>query len=161
MGINRSELKEGRSMRYSIKIGLPIAAVLAATAWRSPPSTPYRSPCPSIPATSFLRAKTLLSMRPGAANDDAWQAVDYDGKIVAEGHGSGRIALGQLPVGYYELRGQERRSGPGEPCFVGRACPVESPHAAHVAHRVRRRRGVVLSHREDAGRGQPVPHWPG
>ena len=44
-----------------------------------------------------------------AGDGDTWRAMDYEGRVVAEGRVSGGpIGLGRLPVGYYELR-----RGPG------------------------------------------------
>jgi hypothetical protein len=114
-------------MRHSTKIGLPIAAVLAATSLAIAAERAIPKPLPEHPGNVFLAGEDVVVDAPGAANDDAWQAVDYDGKIVAEGHGSGRIALGQLPVGYYELRRRSGEAGRASPVSLGVLAPLKVP----------------------------------
>jgi hypothetical protein len=61
-------------------------------------------PLPSHPGNIFLAGETVTVPAPLAGDGDAWRAVDYEGRIVAEGRGNaGPVELGHLPVGYYEV----------------------------------------------------------
>ncbi len=60
-------------------------------------------PLPDNPGNVFLEGQEVTITLPGD-KQLAWRAVDYDGKTVAEGRGGGKIALGKLPIGYYELQ---------------------------------------------------------
>ena len=61
-------------------------------------------PLPSHPGNMFLVGETVTVLCPPTAEGDTWRAVDYDGRIVAEGRvKTGTIELGRLPVGYYEV----------------------------------------------------------
>ena len=60
---------------------------------------------PSHPGNIFLAGEDVTVPAPPAGDGDTWRAVDYEGRVVAEGRLSGGpIVLGRLPVGYYELR---------------------------------------------------------
>jgi hypothetical protein len=62
-------------------------------------------PLPSRPGNIFLAGEIVAVPAPPAGDGDTWRAVDYEGRVVAEGRVSGGpIELGRLPVGYYELR---------------------------------------------------------
>jgi hypothetical protein len=60
-------------------------------------------PLPSHPGNIFLAGEQVsVAAPPGSA--ESWRAIDYEGKLVAEGRlEKGRAELGKLPVGYYEL----------------------------------------------------------
>src|ERR1035441_10102787 len=61
-------------------------------------------PLPSHPGNMFLVGETVTVLCPPTAEGDTLRAVDYDGRIVAEGRvKTGTIELGRLPVGYYEV----------------------------------------------------------
>jgi hypothetical protein len=63
-------------------------------------------PLPSHPGNIFLSGEIVVVPLSAGANG-RWQAVDYDGKIVAQGDSeSGHAKLGVMPVGYYELTGE-------------------------------------------------------
>jgi hypothetical protein len=76
--------------------------LIAGVAFAADPSIP--SPLPNHPGNIFLAGEEVAIEIPNAAENEAWQVVDYDGKAVAAGHGGGKIALGRLPVGYYEVQ---------------------------------------------------------
>jgi len=79
-------------------------------------------PLPGHPGNIFLAGEEVVPAASGEAAG-AWRAVDYDGKLVAEGDGSGPIRLGRLPVGYYEIhRGASER-----PIVVGVLAPLAAP----------------------------------
>ena len=62
-------------------------------------------PLPSHPGNIFLAGETVSVPAPPAGDGDTWRAVDYEGRIVAEGWvTTGPVELGRLPVGYYELQ---------------------------------------------------------
>ncbi len=68
-------------------------------------------PLPSHPGNIFLAGEYVTVPAAPAGDGDTWQAVDYDGRLVAEGVvKSGPIELGRLAIGYYEVR---RRAGQG------------------------------------------------
>ena len=61
-------------------------------------------PLPSHPGNIFLAGDTVTVPALPAGDGDNWRAVDYEGRIVAEGRGNAEpIELGRLPVGYYEV----------------------------------------------------------
>ena len=61
-------------------------------------------PLPSHPGNVFLAGETVTVPAPPTGDGDTWRAVDYEGRIVAEGQvQAGPIELGRLSVGYYEV----------------------------------------------------------
>ena len=71
---------------------------------------PVPYPLPSHPGNIFLTGQTVTVPAPPAGDGDTWRAVDYEGRVVAEGRvGAGPVELGLLPVGYYEVL---RKAGP-------------------------------------------------
>jgi hypothetical protein len=61
-------------------------------------------PLPSHPGNIFLAGETVTVPALPASDGEAWRAVDYEGRIVAEGRiKAGSVELGRLPVGYYEV----------------------------------------------------------
>lgn len=62
-------------------------------------------PLPSHPGNIFLAGEAVTIPAPSSGTSDAWHAVDYEGRIVAQGRVmAGLLELGCLPVGYYEIR---------------------------------------------------------
>ena len=60
-------------------------------------------PLPAHPGNIFLAREQVSAAAPSGSLE-AWRAIDYEGKTVAEGRvEKGRAELGKLPVGYYEL----------------------------------------------------------
>jgi hypothetical protein len=89
-------------------LGMLVCAGLVAQAGAANRTTPH--PLPSHPGNIFLAGEDVTVPAPPAGDGDTWRAVDYEGRSVAEGQvNAGPIALGRLPVGYYELR---RTAGP-------------------------------------------------
>jgi hypothetical protein len=87
-----------------------IAGVLGALIWASVPAEAGAGtrviprPLPSHPGNIFLAGEMVTVPAPPAGDSDVWQAVDYDGRVVAEGRvQAGPLELGRLPVGYYEV----------------------------------------------------------
>ncbi len=59
-------------------------------------------PLPSHPGNIFLSGEEVSITPPGT--NDVWRVVDYEGNPVASEHvKEGRVQLGKLPVGYYEV----------------------------------------------------------
>ena len=58
-------------------------------------------PLPDHPGNVFLVGEQVVVPLPGDWTGMA--LLDYDGKQVAAGQGPGKINLGKLPVGYYEI----------------------------------------------------------
>src|SRR6188474_3638104 len=54
------------------------------------------------PGNAFVEGEEVRVTVPAAWT--AWRAVDVDGKEIARGTGNGPIELGQLPIGYFEIR---------------------------------------------------------
>jgi hypothetical protein len=77
---------------------LTIVTGVSAAAQRAIPK-----PLPDHPGNVFLAGEEVRVKLPDGKNG-AWRAVDYDGRVVAEGRGSGMIQLGRLPVGHYDVR---------------------------------------------------------
>ena len=91
-------------------------------------------PLPSHPGNVFLAGEPVSIPAPPAGEGDTWRAVDYEGRLVAEGRVSaGPVELGPLPVGYYEVwRGADRRHQSG---VHRRAGGIARADAAQLAHR--------------------------
>ncbi|MGO8928237.1 MAG: hypothetical protein ACLQU3_15310 [Limisphaerales bacterium] len=95
-------------------------------------------PLPSHPGNIFLTGETVTVPAPPAGEGDTWQAVDYEGRIVAEGRVTGGpIDLGRLPVGYYEIRrsaaGATNRLSVGVLEGLRAPTPLSSPIGIDVA----------------------------
>jgi hypothetical protein len=95
-------------------------------------------PLPSHPGNIFLAGEAVTIPAPPSGTSDTWRAVDYEGRIVAEGQvAPGPVELGRLPVGYYEI--QRRAAGLTNRLSIGvlqglRApTPLTSPIALDVA----------------------------
>ena len=74
--------------------------VTAAEAQRSVPK-----PITNHPGNIFLSGEPLVVTHPAAEKGGAWRLVDYEGSTVAQGtNADAQIALGKLPIGYYELQ---------------------------------------------------------
>jgi hypothetical protein len=62
-------------------------------------------PQPAHPGNVFLAGEAVVVPALPPGDSDAWRAVDYDGRVIAEGTvKTGPISLGRLPVGYYEIQ---------------------------------------------------------
>ena len=114
-------------MRHSIEIGLLSVAVFSATNLAAAADRTLPKPLPEHPGNIFLAGEQVVIDLPDAAHGDAWQAVDYEGEIVADGHGGGRITLGRLPVGYYEVRRKGSDAGQASPVSLGVLTPLKVP----------------------------------
>jgi hypothetical protein len=113
----------------------PWCLILSALCCLGAPATrAIPRPQPSHPGNIFLKGEQIVI--PAAAGGTNWHLVDYDGKTVAEGRiEDGKVNVGQLPVGYYELtrgNGSNRVSiGVLEPLKA--PTPTNSPIAIDVA----------------------------
>ncbi len=108
---------------------LSVAVSVAPAAERTIPK-----PLPGHPGNVFLAGEEVTVDLP-AAGGDAWQAVDYDGRVVDEGRGAGRILLGQLPVGYYEIRRPGKQADRPPPVSIAVLAPLRAhtPESSPVA----------------------------
>jgi len=94
---------------------------------------PVAQPLPNHPGNVFLAGEEVVVLLP-ARDGTTWQAVDYDGKPVANGTVQGGTArLGQLSVGYYELRQGETATTIGVLAPLQTLVPPSSPIAVDVA----------------------------
>jgi len=73
------------------------------------------------PGNIFLAGEEVSIELP-ADSAESWQVVDVDGQKVMEGRGGNRAGLGRLPVGYYELRRQNKA-----PISMGVVAQLNSP----------------------------------
>src|SRR4051812_18604683 len=79
-----------------LALALPL---LASAAPRAIPK-----PMPSHPGNIFLSGEEISILAP-AGQAPAWQLLDYDGKVVAQGmRENNRVKLGRQAPGYYELQ---------------------------------------------------------
>ncbi len=113
-------------MRHVDGLVLLIVAVLTATSAAAAADRSLPKPLPDHPGNIFLAGERVVLDLPAATGGDAWQAVDYDGKTVVEGRG-GRIALGSLPVGYYEVRRKGAAADQSLPISLGVLAPLKAP----------------------------------
>jgi hypothetical protein len=94
------------------------------------------APLPDHPGNIFLAGEDVTVPVP-AEDGTAWSAIDYDGKIAAEGRTSGgRAAAGRLPVGWYEVRWGEGAGGATAAAVLERLAaptPTTSPIGCDVA----------------------------
>ena len=88
-----------------------IAAVLGMLVWAGcvgqagAANRTVPHPLPSHPGNIFLAGETIAVPAPPPGDSETWRAVDYEGRVVAEGAAkSGPVELGRLPVGYYEIQ---------------------------------------------------------
>jgi len=79
-------------------------------------------PLPNHPGNVFLAGEEVAVPLPGDWTG-VWRVLDYDGRQVAEGNGLGEIALGQLPVGYYEILREDGKP----PIGIGVLAPLAKP----------------------------------
>ena len=79
-------------------------------------------PLPGHPGNIFLAGEqVVVTLRRDWTGP--WRVVDYDGKTVAKGKTAGKISLGKLPVGYYEIpRGEGK-----PPIGVAVLAPLAAP----------------------------------
>ena len=121
-----------------------IAGVLGALIWArvgadaGAATRTIPRPLPSHPGNIFLVGETVTVPALPAGDGDTWRAVDYEGRIVAEGRvPAGPIELGRLPVGYYEVwrsaAGATNRLSIGVLKGLRAATPLSSPIGIDVA----------------------------
>src|SRR4051812_21284075 len=92
-------------------------AAIAASA-QAPPRT-----LSNHPGNIFIAGETV-KVAPPPKETFRWQLLDYDGKVVVEGPVTrGSVELGELSVGYYELRGEKS----GERVTLGVIAPLTAP----------------------------------
>ena len=94
------------------------------------------APLPDHPGNIFLAGEDVTVPVP-AEDGQAWSAIDYDGKVAAEGRTSGgRAAASRLPVGWYEVRWGEGAGGATAAADLERLAaptPTTSPIGCDVA----------------------------
>lgn len=102
------------------------AIVTLALASSAVAERPSPQPLPEHPGNVFLAGERVTVAAPAAVDSDAWQLLDYDGNRIREGRGVGRIELGQLPVGYYEVR-RPGESTASSMVTLGVLAPLKAP----------------------------------
>ena len=117
-------------------LGVLIWAAVLTDAGAGTRAIPH--PLPSHPGNIFLAGEAVTVPAPPAGDGDTWRAVDYEGRIVAEGRvTAGPIELGRLPVGYYEVwrsaAGATNRLSVGVLEGLRAPTPLSSPIGIDVA----------------------------
>jgi hypothetical protein len=129
-----------RHDRHAIKLAamksilfalLALLALLACSAAAIGQSLPR--PLSGHPGNIFIAGEAVKIALP-AQEPFRWQLFDYDGKVVCEGPVANGVAeLGELPVGYYELRrGDARVTTVGVVAPLAAATPADSPISIDV-----------------------------
>jgi hypothetical protein len=86
------------------------------------PARTLPKPLPEHPGNVFLAGEEVVVSLPREGTAP-WRVLDYDGKLVAEDKEPGKIALGKLPVGYYEIPRED-----GKPLIgIGVLAPLAAP----------------------------------
>ncbi|NLE37922.1 MAG: hypothetical protein GX621_07845 [Pirellulaceae bacterium] len=86
-------------------------------------------PLPDHPGNLFVEGEDVVIGVPETA-DATWRVVDYDGRVVAEIRGKGKLVLGRLPIGYYELHPARAEAAAGRPISLGVVAVLQSPTPA-------------------------------
>ena len=94
----------------------PRARALAASSATIP------KPLSEHPGNIFLAGEEVVVPLPGDWSGP-WRVLDYDGKQITEGNGRGKINLGKLPVGYYEIPREQGKP----PIGIGVLAPLAVP----------------------------------
>lgn len=110
----------GRAVCYQIFVALCIFAVFGASA-RAERAIP--KPLPNHPGNIFQAGEDVQVPLPAKATGK-WTLFDIENKQVGESHPAAeKVDLGKLPVGYYELRGEQ----PAEKVYIGVIAPLVAP----------------------------------
>jgi len=104
-----------------------MAPGILATAATSPAPRAATAPLPDHPGNVFLAGEAVTVAVP-AKDGAAWEAVDYDGKKVAEGKvAGGRAAAGTLGVGWYEIRWTAQEGAAAGQVAAAVLAPLKAP----------------------------------
>ncbi len=116
---------------------VPVAVAAWCVCGRGETSAPR--PLPDHPGNVFLTDEAVAAELP-PGNADEWRLLNYEGTVLARGSvGDGRVNLGKLPVGWYELvRGDDSTSLDGRRSLavlepLKARIPATSPIALDVA----------------------------
>ncbi|MGA2867196.1 MAG: hypothetical protein ABSF95_22185 [Verrucomicrobiota bacterium] len=120
-----------KKMLLVVVFGALLGASFAAQA--GAPGRGIPRPLVSHPGNIFVAGEpVIIGAPPGEGG--AWRAVDYEGKVVAQGPvKDGRAELGRLPVGYYEVARGVGRFAVGVLAGLRAPTPLSSPIGADVA----------------------------
>jgi hypothetical protein len=113
-------------MSFLRKIVLSVVLCGSAVGFAQAEARTLPKPLAHHPGNVFLAGEEVIVPMPGTRSD-AWQAVDYDGKVVAEGSGAEPVRLGRLPVGYYEVRRKNAATATEDRVSVGVVAPLVAP----------------------------------
>ena len=113
-------------MSVSLRVVLCLFFLGSSLAFSRADGRTLPKPLADHPGHIFVAGEDVTVTLP-AATQNAWRAVDYDGKTVAQGQGGGPIHLGRLPVGYYEVRRDGAAAGAAAHISLGVLAPLAVP----------------------------------
>src|SRR5207249_5126724 len=103
-------------------IAIVIAVLMTGCAAKTS-RAPVVRPLAGHPGNIFLQSEDVTVSLP-SGTEEQWEARDYDGKTIAHGLSiDGKASLGELAVGYYEVK---RKGGDGR-LTVGVIAPLLAP----------------------------------
>lgn len=111
---------------FSKVIRISVLLFVASISFASAGERSIPKPLPNHPGNIFLAGEEVAVEIPDDGVE-AWKIVDYDGKVIREGRGPGRIRLGRLPIGYYELLREGDDSTERRPFSIGVLAPLKAP----------------------------------
>ena len=108
-------------------------ATLTGIAGAQEPARTVPSPLAGHPGHVFLAGEEVVLALP-AGNSGPWQLCDYEGRSLASPSAvQGRLALGRLPVGYYQLQREQEIVSLAVLAPLKAPTPPSSPIALDVA----------------------------
>jgi len=107
-----------------LAVALSIAEPLA---WGAAVGRQAPRPLPPHPGNIFLAdEEVVLSLSTNTPS--SWQLVDYDGQTVKSGTAAeGKVSLGRLPVGWYEVRAGDAAGANTTRVSLGVLAPLKAP----------------------------------
>jgi len=111
---------------FSKRLGIMAIIVAVSYSIVSAAERSIPKPLPGHPGNIFLAGEDVAVEIPDDGIGE-WKIVDYDGKVLREGRGPGRLELGRLPVGYYALVGEGIDAKERKPLSIGVLAPLKAP----------------------------------
>src|SRR5262249_36546015 len=104
------------AMRFLLALLITTTAALAADLPR---------PLPDHPGNIFTAGENVTIAV--SATQPAWRLRDYDGQTKSIEAQNGKLDLGKLPIGYYELRRADEKDNDPDKTTIGVIAPLQSP----------------------------------
>ena len=112
----------GNVLQFAIVVLVCASVTLASAQDSGGLERTLPKPLAEHPGNVFLAGEEVVVPLPGDFAGP-WRVLDYDGKQIAAGKGPGKISLGKVPVGYYEIA----REGGKLPIGIGVLAPLAVP----------------------------------